>query len=199
MNAKRVYFEEVADRWDGMVDLNGLQARLRLVLDDIQIGTDERILDLGCGTGNLTALLTERLSHTGCVVAVDFSGRMLSRARTKVKDPRVSWVVADAHTLPLADASVDRVFCFSAWPHFDDPDRVAEGIARVLRPGGRLHILHTASRLEVNEIHLHAGRPLERDLLVPVEETSAMLREGGFREMKVWEDDRTYGIEIARA
>lgn len=198
MNGKQAYFDGMADRWDEMVDVDSLRAQLNNMLDDLRIRPDEHILDLGCGTGNLTALLVGRLSYPGSVVAVDFAPGMVRRARAKIGDSPVSWLVADAHSLPLATESLDRVICFSAWPHFDEPGRVAKGIARILKRGGSLEIFHAGSREEINGIHVHAGGAIERDLLPPASDLGAMLRRKGFREVGVVENGDMYHVRMQK-
>ncbi len=114
------------------------------------------------------------------MAAVDISPRMLEVARSKIADPRVTWHLADARSLPLADASCDRVVCYSVWPHFDDRHAVAVELRRVLRPGGSLHVWHLSGRERINEIHASAGEAVRHDLLGPVSETAAVLGAAGF-------------------
>ncbi len=90
----------------------------------------ERILDLGCGDG----ALAERIAALGCrVVAVDASPEMVAAARARGLDARL----ADGAALPFA-AEFDAVFSNAALHWMHPPERVAAGIARALRPGGRL-------------------------------------------------------------
>ena len=81
---------------------------------------------------------------------------MIEKAKAKHRDDRVSFLVADAGQIPVPDASMDRVLCFSAWPHFPDPDAVIKELLRLLKPGGRLHVWHVDSREKINDIHKHA-------------------------------------------
>lgn len=90
----------------------------------------ERILDLGCGDGVLTA----RLAELGCdVVGVDAGPDMVRSARARGVDARVM----DGHALTFAE-EFDAVFSNAAlhWMR-TDPDAVIAGVARSLRPGGR--------------------------------------------------------------
>ena len=141
---------------------------------------DETILDVGCGTGNLTSALLARLSPAGRVIAIDISPRMIEVARHKVRDERVAWHTVDANRLPLSAEHCHRVFCFSVWPHLEDRGAAAIEFRRVLRPGGQLHIWHLISRAQVNEIHTTAGLAVSRDQLPPAEETAALLGRLGF-------------------
>jgi SAM-dependent methyltransferase len=89
----------------------------------------ERILDLGCGDGALTADLVAR----GCeVVAVDASAAQVEAARARGLDAHV----LDGHALAFT-GEFDAVFSNAALHWMLDPDRVIAGVARALRPGGR--------------------------------------------------------------
>ena len=135
-NSRSSYFDSIADQWDGWEDLTLLQRRLAAGFDAMGVGPDEIVLDVGCGTGNLTSALLARLSARGRAIAVDISPRMIEVARHKVRDERVAWHTVDASRLPLSAEHCDRVFCFSVWPHFEDPGAAAIEFRRVLKPGG---------------------------------------------------------------
>src|SRR5205823_1097758 len=64
------------------------------------------------------------------------------------------WVQADGTALPVADASVDRLFCDGALEHFPDPTRGLREMARILRPGGR-------GLLIVPNFYVKTEQPLE--------------------------------------
>ena len=126
------------DRWASVYDhdANPLPAlegpHVRESLGDVG-GCD--VLDLGCGTGRHTAWLVE----TGArVTAVDFSERMLERARAKVSAADVRLIVHDLHEpLPLGDASFDALVSGLVLEHLRDLERFFGEAHRVLRPGGR--------------------------------------------------------------
>ena len=92
---------------------------------------DERILDLGCGTGELTAAIAERGAS---VVGIDVDGGMVERAREQHPDLQFHHV--DATTFSLA-ADADAVFSNAALHWIDDQDGVVAQVADALRPGGR--------------------------------------------------------------
>jgi len=179
-NPRSAHFDAIADKWDGWDDLAVLAQRLGAGLASFGLHEDETVLDVGCGTGNLTVALTKALAKDGRVVAVDISPRMIEVARAKVNDPRVTFHVADAVALPLKHASCNRVVCFSVWPHFADQDAVAREVARVLRRGGHVHVWHLASRETINAIHASAGEAVKNDVLAPASETAACLARAGF-------------------
>jgi ubiquinone/menaquinone biosynthesis C-methylase UbiE len=199
VNPRAAFFDSIADKWDGWEDLPVLDAKLATELAELGVGPNETVLDIGCGTGNLTRAVLARLGRRGRVVAVDFAVRMIDLARRNVPDPRVEWHVADARSLPLPDGSCDRVFCFSVWPHFDDREAVATELRRVLRPGGCLHVCHLLARAKINEIHTSSGEPIERDILPPAKETADLLARLGFRVTAVFDNKERYLVTAIHA
>jgi ubiquinone/menaquinone biosynthesis C-methylase UbiE len=107
------------------------------VLRSLRHADLQRVLDVGCGTGQLTARLRSELPDA-VVVGCDFSRGMLARAAER--SPDVGWVQGDAGRLPFADASFDAVCCTEAFHWFPDPERALAEFLRVLAPGGRLRL-----------------------------------------------------------
>jgi SAM-dependent methyltransferase len=91
-----------------------------------------RALDLGCGTGRLSAALRGDGHRT---VALDASAEMLRLARQRAGVPAVQ---SDAFALPLADGAFDAVVALRLLFHFPDPRPLLSEMRRVVRPGGGL-------------------------------------------------------------
>lgn len=92
----------------------------------------EAILDLGCGTGHLTAELAAR---GATVLGIDSSAEMIEQARRHY--PALSFTVADARQLTF-DSSFDAVFSNAALHWIPEAALVVRGVAQALKPGGRL-------------------------------------------------------------
>ena len=109
------------------------------VLASLELAGDERVADVGCGTGRLTRDLAARVPR-GSVLALDRSGSMLEQAAHHLADlrPRVQLARADAAALPLREA-VDVIFSTATFHWVPDHDALFTSIFRALRPGGRLH------------------------------------------------------------
>jgi ubiquinone/menaquinone biosynthesis C-methylase UbiE len=109
----------------------------RAVVAAAAIGTDERVLDLGCGTGNAALLAA---GHTGQVTGVDPALRLsqVARARAASAGKKVEFLPGDAASLPAGDASMDVILSVFAVIFAPDPGAAAREMSRVLAPGGRI-------------------------------------------------------------
>jgi SAM-dependent methyltransferase len=96
-------------------------------------------LDVGCGTGALTQTILDHASPKS-VKGIDASPGFLEFARTQVRDPKASFEVGDARSLPVGDASVDAAVSGLVLNFVPEPARMASEMARALRPGGRVAV-----------------------------------------------------------
>jgi demethylmenaquinone methyltransferase / 2-methoxy-6-polyprenyl-1,4-benzoquinol methylase len=134
----RRMFDRIAPVYDAMnrVMTAGLDQRWRRLATRAVVRPGDRVLDACCGTGDL-AIAAERAG--GKVVALDFSVRMLERARRKSSS--VAWVEGDLLALPFEDASFEAATVGFGVRNVADLERALAELARVLVPTGRLAIL----------------------------------------------------------
>ena len=119
------------------------ERELRIISELAHLGRGGRYLDLGCSAGLYTRGLAHSLGDRGDVVGIDISPSMLGDAARRARDvgARSSFVRADAHHLPFADASFSGAVCGGTLNELGDPARVLRETRRVLEPGGRLAIM----------------------------------------------------------
>ena len=137
-DAVRSMFDRIAPAYDAMnrVMTVGLDQRWRRLAVEFVVQPGDRVLDACCGTGDL-ALEAER--QGGQVVGLDFSERMLERARRKSQT--VEWLQGDLLALPFEDGSFDAATVGFGVRNVADLELGLRELRRVLRPGGRLAIL----------------------------------------------------------
>jgi demethylmenaquinone methyltransferase/2-methoxy-6-polyprenyl-1,4-benzoquinol methylase len=131
-------FDRIAPVYDAMnrVMTAGLDRRWRAITLDETVRSGDRVLDACCGTGDLAIAG----AHAGGrVTGLDFSERMLDRARRKA--PEFDWVTGDLLALPFPDASFDAATVGFGVRNVEDLEAGVRELRRVLRPGGRLGIL----------------------------------------------------------
>jgi demethylmenaquinone methyltransferase/2-methoxy-6-polyprenyl-1,4-benzoquinol methylase len=131
-------FDRIAPVYDVMnrVMTAGLDQRWRNVTARAVVRPGDEVLDGACGTGDL-AVACARAG--GLVTGLDFSERMLERARRKA--PELTWVQGDMLDLPFANASSDAATVGFGVRNVADLERSLTELARVLRPSGRVAIL----------------------------------------------------------
>jgi SAM-dependent methyltransferase len=103
---------------------------------------DSAVLDVGCGTGEITARLAGKFAQAS-FTGVDLEEQHLARARERCRDfgSRVRFQHGDALALPFPETQFDLVVCRHLLQAVPDAGRVLAEIRRVLRPGGRMHLI----------------------------------------------------------
>jgi ubiquinone/menaquinone biosynthesis C-methylase UbiE len=146
--------------YDPFTWLLGVHRVHRRLIELAGVEPGHRVLEIGCGTGNL-ALRAQRMHPDAEVVGIDPDPLALARARRKAERAGlpVRWDRGKAGELPYADESVDRVLSAFMFHHLDDAEKksaLAE-VRRVLRPGGQLHLVDIAGH-----DHGRIGRRMQR-------------------------------------
>lgn len=136
--AVEAMFDRISPVYDAMnrVMTAGLDRRWRRLTAEAVVSPGDEVLDACCGTGDL-ALAAEQVG--GRVTGLDFSERMLERARRK--STSVRWVRGDVLALPFEDGGFDAVTVGFGIRNVADLEAGLRELARVLRPGGRLGCL----------------------------------------------------------
>ncbi|MBP3884602.1 MAG: methyltransferase domain-containing protein [Olsenella sp.] len=128
------------------------------IVEELRKDGFEDLLDVGCGTGPMVELLASEFPdrrYTG----LDLTPRMIEVANAKgIEGAR--FVVGDAEDLPFDDASFDAVICANSFHHYPNPQAFFDGVARVLRPGGRLVLRDYTAAAPVLWLMNHTEMPL---------------------------------------
>ncbi|MBC8091529.1 MAG: methyltransferase domain-containing protein [Pseudonocardia sp.] len=199
-----------------MADLFDYDAELRrhneLFRAAARVGSGDRVLDIGCGTG-LSTREAARAAVTGSAVGVDLSAPMLERARRLSEDQGLANVVfeqADAQVHPFPPAAFDLCISRFGTMFFADPVAAFTHIARALRPAARLVLLvwqergrnewATAIRRSLTTSAAVPGGPDAFSLADPTV-TEAILAAAGFTEVRFTDvhEPVYYGPDTATA
>jgi ubiquinone/menaquinone biosynthesis C-methylase UbiE len=140
---QRTLFDAIAERYEQ--SRPGYPARVtEFVATTANLTPGAEILEIGCGTGQLT----ERLAgHRFRLTAIDIGPSMIAAARQRLTGAAVSFQVTSFEDLAAADGSFDLVISSAAF-HWIDPEVAFGKSARLLRPGGWLALLGTEERYD---------------------------------------------------
>ena len=158
----------------------------------LELRGDETVLDAGCGTGQVTATLLERLPR-GRAIALDGSLRMLDAARERLGgDPRVAFVQADLGeplVPPLERDAVDAIVSTSTFHWVRDHAALFRNLAAVLRPGGQL-VAQCGGAGNIASVHGALRKVGETwagaTYFASPEETIPRLTAAGFEGIEAW-------------
>ncbi len=146
--AVREMFGSIAPKYDLLNHVLSMNVdrlwwnRTACVFDAILSRPDARVLDLCCGTGDMTFALHRRTKGKAAeLVGADFAHPMLVRAAQKTGDRAIRWIEADALNLPLAEGQFDLVTAAFGFRNLANYDRGLAEIYRVLAANGEVGIL----------------------------------------------------------
>jgi ubiquinone/menaquinone biosynthesis C-methylase UbiE len=118
-----------------------LSERLRAVVEQLQVGPNDRVLEVGCGHGVAATLVCERLEG-GHLTAIDRSPKMIEAARRRnaayVEAGKAEFLVAALEDLDLGDRRFNKIFAVRVGLFHRDPERARRMAERWLAPGGTL-------------------------------------------------------------
>jgi trans-aconitate 2-methyltransferase len=182
-----------------------------VVLDRLPLRGDERVLDLGCGTGRVTAQLLERLGPEGRVVGVDGSARMVEEAARRLgDDPRATFVRQDLLALDVAPPPADAAVSSATFHWIADHETLFARVRAALRDGGRFvaqcggrgniaTVVRAVEAVTAREPYAgaFAGWPSPWNYAGP-EETEERLQNAGFEVERVWLSESPQRVEDLR-
>lgn len=133
------------------------------LVDRVDLRPEDRVLDVGCGTGIVARRAASRGCNEGSVVGLDVNEGMLDVAKATASESRlaIEWKQGDATRLPFADDSFDVVFSQQALQFVTEPGAALREIRRVLAPDGRVAV-SVWRPLEFNPGYVELADALER-------------------------------------
>jgi SAM-dependent methyltransferase len=124
------------EQLDAQLEPHGLKA-----MEALALAAGERIVDIGCGSGQTSLALGQAAGRSGAVMGLDISRPLLGLARRRAAESgaaNVSFAEADVQTYAFAPATFNAVFSRFGVMFFADPPAAFANVRRALKPGGRL-------------------------------------------------------------
>ena len=179
-----------AAQYDFMTSLLGLgvnRANSKMVIELAQIKPGDRVLDVGCGSGNLTLTAKTYAGPNGAVAGIDAAPEMISVARQKAaqKGLQVDFQVGLIEKIPFPDASFDVVISRLVLHHlpFELKRQGFAEIRRILKPGG--FFLAADFEPPTNPVLAHLASAVvgQHMMQTSTRDLPALLKEAGFAEV----------------
>jgi ubiquinone/menaquinone biosynthesis C-methylase UbiE len=182
---RKDFFNRYASSWDEDIGYKDRIGQIREVVKWFGLVEDDLVLDVGTGTGILLPFIKEAIGPKGRLIAIDFSLKMLERAKIRQYTGEKNLTNASVEAIPFPSNRFDRVVCFSAFPHFPNKATVLFEMVRVLKHGGTVSIAHLHNVEEINQLHQKRGGPVAHDLLPHPERIRSLMRESGLVKVSI--------------
>ena len=151
------FFDRCAPWWDS--DMIRNEDVIATILDNGGIRAGVQVLDVACGTG---VLFPDYLQRGAQVTGIDISPEMVKVAQGKF--PEITVLCGDVEETEF-DRLFDCIMVYNAFPHFPDPAKLIQRLAKLLKPGGKVSIAHGMSRAALLDHHAGRASQVSIDLL----------------------------------
>ncbi len=173
------------------------------LIESANISSDMKILDLGCGDGDVTILLSKYIDSNGLVIGIDRNEKAIESAKNKVKSLGISnieFTVGDiTEDMILERGSFDAVTVRRVMMYQSDPKKILDSICDILKPDGLFliqenNIAHTPIGLESMPLHkkiiglIHNTLEKENVNFNIGFELNSLLTDSGFQVEKIWSE-----------
>lgn len=128
---KRSSFDTIAEAYYSSTP-NIPQEYIKLLQETFHISSEDRIIDLGCGSGDLALTFANKTSF---VEGLDASKTMISMAEEKDKDKKVKWIHKNTEDFDLGQEKYDLIFSYESFHLFRNHKKLIKQCARALKPG----------------------------------------------------------------
>ena len=158
--ARKAFFNERADTWLDKLyknpetgDHDRHAEKIEKFIVPLNIKPEDRVLDLGCGSGVLVPYLFRYLGDAGRLFEMDYAEKMIARNRKIHGDDRITFVCSDVMDMPFEVDYFDSIICFACFPHFGNQSAALKKMAGSLKPNHSLIIAHLLSSDEIAGHH----------------------------------------------
>lgn len=142
----RNYYTQISDTYDENLQItfdlyNDTAENTRnFMVNKLDIKPEDNILEISAGTGKDSEIILSKLNEKGSLTLLDITPAMLQCARKNIKESKAStnFVSGTACSLPFADNTFNKLYCFAGVGHFPDVKKAFKEMARVVKPGGKV-------------------------------------------------------------
>jgi ubiquinone/menaquinone biosynthesis C-methylase UbiE len=187
----RTFFNSLAPTWDEISHHDS--SRLAEVLDHLELFPGCIVLDAGCGTGIFSEFIVAHCDFPLSLLCMDISEEMLLCSRKRLSHNRnIHFLQGDLSMPGLAGKCLDRVICYSCFPHVKGKSMALINIEPVLKDDGLLVIAHADNYRKINEFHARCSEPIRNDYLPCPEEMKMLFENACLGSISIIDEPHLY-------
>ncbi|CEN75468.1 methlytransferase [[Clostridium] sordellii] len=189
------FFNKIAKEWDSIIEVN--EEKINLLLSKLDIKSNERILDVGTGTGVIIPFI-KALNKGGYIKGVDISTGMLNIAKEKYKNlENIEFEIKDVEEEIYE--KYDKIILYSMFPHLENKIKTVKTlINKNLNENGKLIIAHSNSREFLNNMHKEKYKSVSKARLIPVNNQRKIFEKNGLKVLEAFENDQIYYLVLVK-
>ncbi|CEK33551.1 methlytransferase [[Clostridium] sordellii] len=190
------FFNKIAKEWDSIIEVN--EEKINLLLSKLDIKSNERILDVGTGTGVIIPFI-KALNKGGYIKGVDISTGMLNIAKEKYKNlENIEFEIKDVEEEEIYE-KYDKIILYSMFPHLENKTKTVKTlINKNLNKNGKLIIAHSNSREFLNNMHKEKDKSVSKARLIPVNNQKKIFEKNGLKVLEAFENDQIYYLVLVK-
>lgn len=190
------FFNKIAKEWDSIIEVN--EEKINLLLSKLDIKSNERILDVGTGTGVIIPFI-KALNKGGYIKGVDISTGMLNIAKEKYKNlDNIEFEIKDVEEEEIYE-KYDKIILYSMFPHLENKTKTVKTlINKNLNKNGKLIIAHSNSREFLNNMHKEKDKSVSKARLIPVNNQRKIFEKNGLKVLEAFENDQIYYLVLVK-
>lgn len=192
---QRDFFDNIAKEWDNIIEVN--EEKINTLLSKLDIKENERVLDVGTGTGVLIPFI-KKLNKNGYIRGVDFSNGMLEVARKKYKHiQNLDFEIIDVENEVIKE-KYNKIILYSMFPHLENKTKTIKTLVKNnLSENGKLMIAHSNSREFLNNMHKEKNEAVSEARLIPIDNQVKLFEDIGLNVVEAFENDQMYYLVLS--
>ncbi|MDU1538076.1 methyltransferase domain-containing protein [Paraclostridium tenue] len=192
---QRDFFDNIAKEWDNIIEVN--EEKINTLLSKLDIKENERVLDVGTGTGVLIPFI-KKLNKNGYIRGVDLSNGMIEVARKKYKHiPNLDFEIIDVENEVIKE-KYNKIILYSMFPHLENKTKTIKTLVKKnLSKNGKLMIAHSNSREFLNNMHKEKDEAVSEARLIPIDNQVKLFEDIGLNVVEAFENDQMYYLVLS--
>ena len=195
---RKDFFDSNAQTWDNDIYLKMTEKKIKnLIIPLLELKNDDKVIDIGSGTGILVPFIQEYLESGNKITELDFSEQMIKTAKKKYADT-INCISSNAENIPVKCNSFSKAIIFNSFPHFEDKQKVICEIFRILKNNAIILLAHSDSKNVIDRRHKQIGGAVANDILPSTDKLKTMFEKAGFTNIESLDSNEFFYIKAIK-